>query len=156
MAGVGQSSIIVGMFVLMAYASGSPLFAQAGSTGGTVGKTDKSVSGGKEQRLKLRHSKPEKKKHAVPEQASQPNPNPEAIRGPVVLHNPTINGMRVDWCMTTDWSECGEVSASTLCQTKGLSRAIDFKWRVNPPTYRQGTRDICEGLCGAFTQVTCE
>ena len=35
--------------------------AQAGSTGGTIGRTDKSVSGGGEQRLNRRHSKPEKK-----------------------------------------------------------------------------------------------
>jgi hypothetical protein len=33
---------------LAVFANGSPLLAQAGSTGGTVGKTDKSISGGNE------------------------------------------------------------------------------------------------------------
>lgn len=130
-------------------------FAQAGSTGGTIGNTDKSVSGGEERHTRG-PSKPGEKVRSVPEGKGRPAVYHAAIKQLLVLHKPTINGMRVDWCMTSDLSECGDVSASTLCRSNGLTYAVGFKLSLNSRTYRQGSRDICQGMCAGFFEVECE
>jgi len=136
-----------------------PAMAQAGSVGGTIGNRDKSASGGEEQpahgasqpkhRSKSSSRGPRKRPSRAATAAM-----PEGSAGKV-YDNPTINGLRVNWCLA-GLSGCGQDSASTLCRSKGLARAIEFKWEVAGAAYNQGDHTLCSGFCGVFTQVTCE
>ena len=123
---------------------------QAGSAGGTIGKQDKSISGVEEKPV-LRKDRSRIEKPILHTRESTKSP---AI--PKVFQNPTINGVRVDWCMTSSLGMCGEVAATAWCRSQGLSHATSFKWAVAPPTYRQGERNICNGYCGGFTEVICQ
>jgi hypothetical protein len=60
--------LIIVVAMLAPSAGGGPAFAQAGSTGGTVGKTDKSISGGNEQEQP--HAPPQE--HAAPARPAAP------------------------------------------------------------------------------------
>jgi hypothetical protein len=129
-------------------------FAQAGSTGGTLGNTDKSISGDREE---PGHSSEKgqvkiKRPHAS-ESAS--------VVGPKVFVNPTINGVRVDHCLGNiveglAGTGCGEAAAAQWCRSKGMARAVSYHVELVAPTYRQGEHTICRTTCGAFTDVTCE
>lgn len=122
--------------------------AQAGSTGGTLGKANKSISGDNGAQ-----SQPKTKS---PDAAAAVPAAPAIPKGPQTFQDPRVNGVRVDWCMTSTLGGCGEGAATAWCQSKGFSHAINYKWVVAPPTYRQGDRDICSGFCGGFTEVTCQ
>jgi hypothetical protein len=56
---------------LALHLSGTPAFAQAGSTGGTIGKTDKSVSGGDEEAPARHSAKPRAAKRTSPESKTE-------------------------------------------------------------------------------------
>jgi len=69
----------------------------------------------------------------------------------------SINGARVDWCMTPELGPgCGQSAANAWCTSKGFSRATSFNWIVQSAAFRQGDHTLCNGYCGAFTDVTCE
>lgn len=140
-----RASIGIALLALshLVCANASSALAQAGSTGGTIGKQDKSISGGVE--TNGPDSKPARKK-----------PQNERSGAPKTFHTPTLRGVGVDWCMSANMGGCGQVAASTWCRSKGFSKATDFKWGAMSPVYRQGDNDICNGICGGFTQVTCE
>jgi len=138
-----RASIAIGaLSFAIAVSASESSFAQAGSTGGTLGKTDKSLSGEREDQ-------------------TRPQPTPRTTTrtkpiGPKTFQNPTIRGVGVDWCMTSTASGCGETAATTWCRSQGLTHATSFKWAVASPVYRQGDRDICSGFCGGFTEIICE
>jgi hypothetical protein len=134
---------IVGISCLIAlHVADRAAFAQAGSTGGTLGKTDKSASGGEEQQ--------------------QTKPRRSRIVGPKTFQNPTINGIRVDVCLGKliegiTGTGCYAPAADAWCRSKGLSRAISFTNEMTSPTYRQGEHSICRvATCAAFTEIVCE
>lgn len=149
---------------LVLAAQASQAFAQAGSTGGTIGKADKSISGGEPEPHASQRAKPatrpaavEKRPSALQRPRAVHEQKRETSKGSKVLYNPTINGIHVDWCMTTDYnSQCGEASATALCRGRGFSRSTHYDWHLSSPTYRQGEHNICRGNCGALTEVTCE
>ena len=131
-------------------------FAEAGSTGGTLGQTDKSVSGERQKQTlpenRLRH----KGYHAIQGPPSQTGGSTRSPAKSKTFQNPTIRGVRVNWCMTNTMVGCGETAATTWCRSQGLSHATSFKWTTVSPAYLQGDRDICNGFCGGFTEITCE
>lgn len=144
---------VTASLVIVLLLSGAPtdIFAESGSTGGSIGNGNKTLSGSDTQQ-------PQKPVvHPVHRRAHETAPVAAGPRGPKVLVNPTIRGIRVDWCMTSALDDtCGEVAATTLCRSRGYTRSINFKWHIDPPTYRQGEHSVCSGTCGAFTEVTCE
>jgi|SRR5580704_8593968 hypothetical protein len=128
-------------------------FAQAGSTGGTLGNTDKSISGERQE--------PSSQGSARRHKAIKPAPRADApakpTGGPKTFRDPRINGARVDWCMTPELGPgCGQSAANAWCTSKGFSRATSFNWIVQSAAFRQGDHTLCNGYCGAFTDVTCE
>jgi hypothetical protein len=140
--------------IIIFFASGSLAFGQAGSTGGTIGKQDKSISGGAE--ANGPDTKPTRKVNRAPDGLSRKRSQDEPSGTPKTFRNPTLRGVGVDWCMSAEMSGCGQVAATTWCRSKGFSKATDFKWKMKSPVYRQGDNEICKGFCGGFTQVTCE
>jgi hypothetical protein len=150
-----RASIGIALLALshLVCANASSALAQAGSIGGTIGKQDKSISGGTE--TNDPDSKPSRKMNREPDGPGSKRPRNES-GGPRTFYNPTLRGVGVDWCMSANMGGCGQVAASTWCRTKGFSKATDFKWGAMSPVYRQGDNDICNGICGGFTQVTCE
>jgi|HubBroStandDraft_4_1064222.scaffolds.fasta_scaffold422258_2 hypothetical protein len=119
--------------------------AQAGSVGGTVGKQDKSVSGGDDN---------------APSLPRKPAPA-EQKRGSGTFDRPTINGARVDWCL--QWNgglgaECGEPAATAFCKIKGFSHDLSWTHEQVPAAYLIGekTRFDCPLGCTAFVHITCE
>lgn len=131
---------------------------QPGSTGGTIGKTNKSISGGEESSPPSDVQEPPRvKRHSISKGGTSPDEGAKAERaaGNKVFHNPTLNGVRVNWCLT-GLEGCGQGAATALCQSKGLTRATDFKWEVAAPAYALGDHTTCTGFCGAFTVVSCE
>lgn len=136
--------------------------AQAGSTGGTVGKTNKSVSGGGELTTPVpRHSSPELKRP----RASQRGGKERTFKNPTVNRrssptfktflNPTIAGLRVDRCLHYA-SECDEPAAAAWCRSKGFARATDWKWESVPETIGQSDGHRCSIGCGGFSIVVCK
>jgi hypothetical protein len=130
-------------------------FAQAGSIGGTIGKTDKSVSG-VEQAEEPRDRKPSAEGRAK----ARPSRHPESARivGPKTFQNPAINGIRIDGCLANLIGDgCGTPAADAWCRSKGMSRAISSINDTASPTYRQGDHSICRKQpCSAFAEIVCE
>jgi hypothetical protein len=135
--------------VILLLASGSLAFGQAGSTGGVIGKTDKSVSGGAQ--VKPSAEKP---------QRALPQPAPPQPAKSKVFENPTIDGIRVDGCMKWGPVDCGAPAANHWCQSKGFGRATEWDTeRVHPTIFQdpQSSVKVCDYFfCGAFTHVVCE
>lgn len=135
---------------LLVLGSASGVIAQGGSTGGSLGKSDQELSG------------------SVPKQApAQRAPKrggandgqnrSKSAAGPKTFHNPTLNGMRVNWCLYNVLNQnCGAAAATAWCRSKGLSRSTDFKYEVITSAIALGDRGICSNFCGAFTVVACE
>jgi hypothetical protein len=132
------------LVVILLLAGWSLAFGQAGSTGGMIGKTDKSVSGG--QVVKPPAEKPQR---ALPQPAK-----------PKVFENPTIDDIRVDGCMKWGPVDCGAPAANHWCRSKGFSRATEWSTeRVHPTIFQdpQSSVKICDYFfCGAFSRVECE
>jgi hypothetical protein len=127
--------------LLLAVAAADFALAQAGSTGGTLGKQDQSLSG---------------------DQAKQPSPRQPARKniqksGARTFNNPKINGIPVDNCLSYA-ADCGEPSATAWCRSKGLRRAVTWDMAHMPQTYVQSGGIICGvlGPCGGFTRIVCE
>jgi hypothetical protein len=110
-----------------------------GSTGGTLGKTDQSISGGVK----------------VPDKA----PTPKGIPGnkATAFTNPTIKGIPVDRCWHFG-TECDEPAATAWCRSKGFKRATNWKWEYRQNTIGQSDGRQCPipGTCGGFVQIVCE
>ena len=127
---------------LVVTATSSAALAQAGSTGGSVGKTDKSVSGGEEPHTPAISQKPQ---------------HPQTH----TFWRPLINGMAIDHCAKRGNESCDEPAATTWCRSKGFLRAIAWKFDKVPQAFRlldMTTCDTSSGalVCGGFTQITCE
>jgi hypothetical protein len=128
-------------------------FAQAGSTGGTLGNTNKSISGDRGGDVEQPHKK------------ARTNSSREAISpaGHLKLKqfsNPTYQGMRVVNCLRWGPQECGLPAATAWCRTKGFSTATDYKIEnYHPGVFidPQSSVRVCDlGLCDAFSQISCE
>ena len=140
--------------ILIASAASMPCdgtaFAQAGSTGGTLGKSNKSVSGSREESHEGSPAQHKEIKRAV--RAEIPA---KPTGGSKTFMNPTIDGAHVNWCMTAQLGGCGQGAADAWCASKGFSHATSFNWVVKSPAISQGDHVLCNGFCGAFTDVTC-
>jgi hypothetical protein len=132
---------LLGLFV---FGQQQGTFAQAGSTGGTIGKTEKSISGGVE--------------------AEQPRQQPrralsQSARSKI-FENPTINSIRVDGCMKWGPVDCGAPAANHWCRSKGFGRATDWSVeKVHPTIFQdpQSSVKVCDYFfCGAFARIECE
>ena len=136
------SILVFGM--LASCAMGTTAHAQAGSTGGSVAKTDKSISGDA--------------KTEQPRQRSQHAP-PQSARSRI-FENPTINNIRVDGCMKWGPVDCGAPAANHWCRAKGFKRATDWSVeKVHPTIFQdpQSSVKICDYFfCGAFARIECE
>jgi hypothetical protein len=129
---------------IMLIAVAGAAFAQAGSTGGTLGNTDKSISGDREE---PRRSEKHEEHH----------PRLQAVQTQKTFVNPTINGIRVDRC----WhfaTECDEPAATAWCRSKGLTHAVQWKWEYLSNTIGQSDGRTCpiSGACGGFSLIVCE
>ena len=127
---------------LVVIATSSASLAQAGSTGGSVGKTDKSVSGGEEPHARAISQKPQ---------------HPKAH----IFRRPLINGMAVDHCAKNSDQSCDEPAATAWCRSKGFLRAVTWKFESVPRAFRLLDMTTCDTSssrlgCGGFTQITCE
>ena len=137
----------------LVFANAYSAFAQAGSTGGSVGKTDKSISGGEDQPAA---PKPRSNGPAKPRDAEKkPSSGDKGKGGQKVFINPTINGTRVDW-NSGEGAGMGQPAADAWCRSKGLTRSASYAWEYHSPAIRIVTRTTCNGFCGAFTKVVCE
>jgi hypothetical protein len=145
------SIILLGM--LASPAMDTTAFAQAGNTGGSIGKADKSISGGEEQPAppKLRSTAPARPRSADRKASS----GDKGAGGQKVFASPTINGIRVDW-YSGEGDTKGQPAADAWCRSKGFARAASFAWEFHSPAIRIVTRTTCSSFCGAFTQVVCE
>jgi hypothetical protein len=141
---------ILACAMLASLALGTTAFAQAGSTGGTIGKTDKSVSG--------------EEGSAAPDSAVKPRlkgqrPSDAPVRSNV-FENPTINGIRVDRCMKWGPVGCGNPAANYWCRSKGFQRAASWSGTEIRPTIFQDPQSsvkVCDYFfCGGFTRIVCE
>jgi hypothetical protein len=152
MAGVnevgGRIVLILVFGMLASFVVGATVFAQAGSTGGTIGKTEKSVSGGAEaEQPKSKPQRSRKKEAALPTGAGGKQK---------LFINPTINGVRVDRCWHFG-TECDERAATEWCRSKGLARATEWKWEYLRDTVGQSDGRRCPGIgCGGFSKISCE
>jgi hypothetical protein len=142
--------------MLCSPSSNMPAHAQAGSTGGTVGNVNKSLSGEEKKQSDedtIRHQKHNKQ--------LSPNKSPlrsaDAPKGaPRIYTNPTIQGKRVDRCLTYGVN-CDEPAATAWCRSKGFSRATSWALEVVSPTYIQESGQTCDGfVCRGFTQIVCQ
>jgi hypothetical protein len=133
---------------------------QPGSTGGTIGKTDKSVSGGDDADASRPVEKPKPDRPPTPN--SQIGAKPKQGGGPQTFDRPIINGVRVDYCSAWLYIGCGEPAATAWCRSKGLTRAASWKVERLQQTYLQSDHHICtaatspSGACGGLWQVVCE
>ncbi|MGA7074271.1 hypothetical protein [Bradyrhizobium sp.] len=138
--------------VILFLAGAVPCVAQVqpGSTGGSIGKTDKSISGGEgaaEPRApaKLR--------------SNSRRPTDGSARSKV-FENPTINGIRVDGCMKWGPVGCGSPAANHWCRSKGFRQATSWDTEKIHPTIFQDPESpvkVCDYFfCGAFSRVVCE
>ena len=131
-----------------ALAAEPEVFAQAGSTGGTIGKHDKSVSGSSEVEQSQRTAKRPKHHSGVTTRQKDETKT---------FDNPTIDGIRVDHC----WhfaTECDEPAATEWCRSKGFNHATEWKWENLADTIGQSDKRRCPmpGWCGGFSKITCE
>ena len=135
----------IGIAVLAALivtATSSASLAEAGSTGGSVGKTDKSVSGGEESRAPAISQKPQ---------------HPQTH----TFWRPLIKGMAIDHCATNSDQSCDQPAATAWCRSKGFLRAIAWKFHSVPRAFRLLDMTTCDTSssrlgCGGFTQITCD
>ena len=136
------SILVFGM--LVSFAAATTAFSQAGSTGGTIAKTNKSISGGVE---------------AEPSRQKSQRAPPQSAR-PKIFENPTINNIRVDGCMKWGPVDCGAPAANHWCRSKGFARATDWSTeKVHPTIFQdpQSSVKVCDYFfCGAFTRIACE
>jgi hypothetical protein len=136
------SILVFGM--LASFAVGATAFAQAGSTAGTIAKTNKSISGGAEV------EQPRQKPHRA---------QPQSPRSKI-FENPTINNIRVDGCMKWGPVDCGTPAANHWCRSKGFGRATDGSVeKIHPTIFQdpQSSVKVCDYFfCGAFTRIVCE
>lgn len=127
---------------------------QPGSTGGTIGKQDKSISGDDQpgpsgQRAKRSVRSRDSDKKIVTDG--------DGRGGRKVYSNPSLNGIRVDWCPgDIPLSGCGKPVADAWCRSKGHPRSTSFAWKYHSPAIRLESRTVCDGFCGALTEVVCE
>jgi len=127
---------------------------QPRSTGGTIGKQNKSVSG-KDQPApsKQRSKRPVQTRDGDKKISS----DDDGTGGRKVYSNPMLNGTRIDWCSDVSFpGGCGKAAADAWCRSKGLARSTSFAWNYHSPAIRLVSRTICDGFCGAFTKVVCE
>ena len=147
----GLRAVLMLIFAMLAsFAVGTTAFAQAGSTGGTIGKTDKSISG------EERGAEPNK-----PTKSRSRNQQPtDASARSNVFVNPTINGIRVDRCMKWGPVGCGDPGANHWCRSKGFQRATSWSGENVRPTIFQDPQSsvkVCDYFfCGGFTRIVCE
>jgi hypothetical protein len=142
---MGKAIAPMGIAVLAALvviATPSASLAQAGSTGGSVGKTDKSVSGGEEPHAPAISQKPQ---------------HPKAH----TFLRPLINGMAIDHCAKNSDQSCDEPAATAWCRSKGFLRATAWKFESVPRAFRLLDMTTCDTSssrlgCGGFTKITCE
>jgi hypothetical protein len=133
---------------------------QPGSTGGSIGKTDKSMSGGDDANASRPVDKP--KPDHIPAPNSQGGAPTKQSGGPKTFDRPIINGIRVDYCSAWLYIGCGEPAATTWCRSKGLTHAASWKVERLQQTYLQRDHHICtaatspSGACGGLLQVVCE
>jgi len=148
-----QAVLAVTAVFVLAIALVAPVYAQSGSTGGTLGKTGKSASGDDEAPARPAH-KPVKRRAAADDGDTATAP---AAGKSKTFENPTVNGVRLDVCMTPNiFSDCHGVAADYWCRSKGLSKASTFDWVVIGQTIRQKDKSICSSFCGSFTKIVCE
>jgi hypothetical protein len=149
-------------FSIAAFANISLSFAQAGSTGGTIGKQDKSVSGEEDIRQKpgpVRRANPN---HSNPSHRVSPMPSG---RGSVTLYNGTWNGVSTGHCIAA-WTWTLQVSNGVISGsgtngrvTEGggingvmvvLGTAYNFVGHLNPKE-ASGTWTSRPGCFGGWT-----
>jgi hypothetical protein len=122
---------------------------QPGSTGGSIGKTDKSISGGESGEPRT----------PVKSRSKRQQPANTSARSKI-FNNPTINGIRVDRCMKWGPEDCGAPAANHWCQSKGFARATDWSVeKVHPTIFQdpQSPHKVCDYFfCDAFTRIACE
>src|SRR5665213_2917155 len=139
---------IIGMFSVPCVAQVQP-----GTTGGTIGKQDKSISSGEDQPA------PSKQRSKDPARSRNRNKkisSDDKGRGSQKVYvNPTLNGTRIDW-YSGESGGWGQPAADAWCRSKGLNRSTSFAWEYHSPVIRIVTRTRCDGFCGAFTRVVCE
>jgi len=132
------------VFVVAMLSSPCVAHAQAGSTGGTIGKTEKSISGGEDT------EQPRQEPHRAPPQSARSK----------IFEKPTINNIRVDGCMKWGPAGCGAPAANHWCRSKGFGRATEWDTeRVHPTIFQdpESSVKVCDYFfCGAFTRVACE
>jgi hypothetical protein len=160
---VGRRIVLIFLLGMSAsFAVGATAFAQAGSTGGTIGNTDKSISGENTARSPgffVGNSKHRRRsiREAIRRRSGEPT-KPESKQK--VFVNPTIDELPVDRCLTYA-ADCNEPAASAWCRRKGMTRAADWKYenktRIGHVVGASGGdhRD-CNFGCDGFTQVICE
>jgi hypothetical protein len=144
-------SAVAGVCAILLLLGAEPkAFAQAGSTGGTLGNTDKSISGDRKEAPQESGHQHKTKPAARADVPAKP------AGGPKTFQDPRINGAHVNWCMTAQLGGCGQGAANAWCESKGFSHATSFNWVVKSPAISQGDHVLCDGFCGSFTYVTCE
>jgi hypothetical protein len=137
-------ALLIAAVICVSAPFGGAAFAQAGSTGGTLGNTDKSISGEREEPRR-------------PEKREERHQRPQAAQSVKTFLNPSISGVHVDRC----WhfaTECDEPAATAWCRSKGLTHAVAWKWENMSDTIGQsdGRRCPTPGACGGFTVIVCE
>lgn len=68
-------------------------------------------------------------------------------------------GYRLHWCYTKN-SGCGKPAAKAFCNAKGFSKVIEFNpspplSQLKPTRYIGSGKKCKEGLCEAFSSITC-
>jgi hypothetical protein len=134
---------------ILASCVGTAAFAQAGSVGGTIGNTDKSISGGTETEQARHKSQPSRQNAPARPESKQK-----------VFVNPTIDGLPVDRCLTYA-ADCNEPAASAWCRRKGMTHATGWKYENKSHSGHVvgasgGDHRDCNFGCDGFTQVICE
>ncbi len=78
-----------------------------------------------------------------------------AMAAPRVYQNPSIGGMRLDWCL--NWSaKCGKPAADAYCRSRGSVGAVDFSQASGVGQTKLITGRVCNGpTCAGFRHITC-
>jgi hypothetical protein len=156
MANVNQAAyralLILVFGIFASFAAGTTAFAQAGSVGGTIGNTDKSISGESTATPPVVVGNP---KHR--QRSGEPSRQDNKQK---VFVNPTIDGLPVDRCLTYA-ANCNEPAASAWCRRKGMTHATG--WKYENKTHighvvgaSAGDHRDCNFGCDGFTEVICE
>jgi hypothetical protein len=138
--------VIIGLAVAVAMPFADAAFSQAGSLGGTLGQTDKSLSG-------QRQDEPRTPPKAAPRPKPSIAPKPSAATK--VFHNPSIGGVRLDVCLHFS-TECNEPAASAWCRSHGFTRASAWNIETVSPTVLPDGQTCSAGFCHGFTTILCE